>query len=170
MRWFLFLIIIFYFLALIQSSFLIHFSLSGITPNLILISVCLLSFFSTGAREVNKITGVFPAIAGGFFLDAFSGSFFGLSIAILLIISFFIRKVLGILKEPINPYPAAYFIFLFIFCLIFYDLSLKLSFTFFQSIPFQFSLWTVLIKIVYSLVFALPGFFLCKKYKAHVFF
>jgi len=159
MRWFLFLIIIFYFLALIQSSFLIHFSLSGITPNLILISVCLLSFFSTGAREVNKITGVFPAIAGGFFLDAFSGSFFGLSIAILLIISFFIRKVLGILKEPINPYPAAYFIFLFIFCLIFYDLSLKLSFTFFQSIPLQFSLTSFLTIIGYNLGVAVILFY-----------
>ncbi|MBI2450000.1 MAG: hypothetical protein HYV47_00520 [Candidatus Nealsonbacteria bacterium] len=78
---------LFYFLSLLQISFLPHFSIFGITPNLIFVAVIFLAFFLPP-------WSVFSAFFGGFFLDIFSSYFFGFNVLILLGISLFIRLVL----------------------------------------------------------------------------
>ncbi len=165
LRKIIFLVIVSYILVLLQSSFLIHFNILGAIPNFILILVFLLNFF----EEPNEHWGIFGAVIGGFFLDIFSTSFLGSSIICLIIMSFFIKKFLHILKETPNRYPIIYFLPLFIFSVILYDFLLGLTFYFFTSSSFQFSLGLVtLIKIVYNLVFALFGFCLfkgCKLYE-----
>jgi rod shape-determining protein MreD len=84
-----FFILLFYFFALLQASFLVHFSLWGFFPNLILITVILLNIFN---RDIKL--GVGAAVVGGFFLDVFSSNFFGFWILILLTAALFINFVL----------------------------------------------------------------------------
>jgi len=64
---------LFYILALIQGSFLVHFTIFGVFPNLVLIFVLLINIFT----PLNDWFGVVSALIGGFFLDIFSAGFFG---------------------------------------------------------------------------------------------
>ncbi|PIP23631.1 MAG: rod shape-determining protein MreD [Candidatus Nealsonbacteria bacterium CG_4_10_14_0_2_um_filter_38_17] len=84
------LILVFYVFALIQSSFLVFFTFKGIALNLILISVILINIIESSKGNF----GIFAAVAGGFFLDIFSGKYFGINTIILLSASIFIKKIL----------------------------------------------------------------------------
>lgn len=82
-----------YILTLVQSSFLVHFSIFGIVPNLVLILVLLINLFT----PLNDWFGVSAALIGGFFLDVFSSvqfGFFGLYTLIFLILSLFLNFIL----------------------------------------------------------------------------
>ncbi len=83
------LIILFYFLALLQTSFLVHFSILGLIPNLIFILVIFWNLF----EKPEHFLGVFNALIGGFFLDVFSNRIIGFNILILLAIALFIKLV-----------------------------------------------------------------------------
>ena len=88
-----FFVFFFYFLTLIQNSFLFHFKLLGIASNLVLITVILINFFE---RPEGK-SGIIAAFLGGFYLDVFSISnelFFGFYILVSLILSLFIKLIL----------------------------------------------------------------------------
>ena len=67
-------IFIFYILTLIQGSFLVHFSVFGLVPNLVLIFVILINLFTP---PLWSGIGFFSSIIGGFFLDIFSSAYFG---------------------------------------------------------------------------------------------
>jgi len=153
------LIAVFYVSALLQSSFLVHFNIAGVIPNLILILVCLLSFFEKSGRR----QGLFGAVLGGFFLDIFSSSFIGISIISLIIVSFFVRKSFGILKETYEKRPIIYFLPLFVISLIFYDLFL------FNYSIFQFNL-SFFVEIIYNSIFALLFFYIFKKCRLYEIF
>ena len=101
----------FYFLGLIQSSFMVHFDIAGVTPNLILVSVILFNFF----EKPWKNSGFLIAAIAGFYLDLFSSYQIGVSIFSLVLLVFLIKKILKFIGEE-NIF---YFIFLFIFSLIF---------------------------------------------------
>ena len=82
-----------YILTLIQSSFLVHFTIFGIVPNLVLILVLLINLFT----PLNDWFGVVSALIGGFFLDVFSSAhfgFFGFYTLIFLILSLFLNFIL----------------------------------------------------------------------------
>ncbi len=85
-------LIIIYFLVLFQTSFLSHFLVWGYTPNLVLIVVFLWNILESEKDH----TGLFVALASGFFLDIFSSRFIGFNVLILLffalLIKFFIKK------------------------------------------------------------------------------
>lgn len=83
------LILFFYILVILQASFLVHFSLWGWVPNLILISVILLNIFNSDVK-----LGVGAAVVGGFFLDIFSSNFIGFWILISLATALFIEFIL----------------------------------------------------------------------------
>lgn len=80
---------VFYFLALIQASFLPHFIIYGTTLNLIAFAVILINFIE---KPEGKL-GFFSAFWGGFLLDAFSGNFIGLYVLIFLAITFFLKII-----------------------------------------------------------------------------
>lgn len=84
------LIIFFYFLTLLQTSFLVHFSIFGLVPNFVLLLVILWNF----SEKTKNLTGLFAALIGGFYLDVFSNRFFGFNILILLGIVIFIKLIL----------------------------------------------------------------------------
>ena len=90
MKKILILILFFYILVLWQTSFLIHFNILGITPNLALILVVLINLF----EKPEDFSGIFSAFAGGFFLDIFSSSPIGFYTLILLALAIFIKMIL----------------------------------------------------------------------------
>src|SRR3989344_5017254 len=89
-------VLFFYILSLLQISFLPHFSILGITPNLVFILFFILIFFG---KPDEYHQGIFFAFIAGFILDAFSPFYFGLSILSLLAIYFFMKLAIYFLKE-----------------------------------------------------------------------
>ena len=83
-----------YALALLQSSFLVHFNLFGMVPNLIVVLIAAWSFLEMEKKLFSA--ALFCAVAGGFFLDIFSSRPFGfyivMLVAIALFIKFFVRQ------------------------------------------------------------------------------
>ncbi|XOB41870.1 MAG: rod shape-determining protein MreD [Candidatus Nealsonbacteria bacterium] len=91
------LIIVFYILALLQTSFLIHLSFFNITPNFILIAVLLLNLL----EEPRKNNGIFGAVISGFFWDIFSNRPIGFHILILVGLAILIKVILRNYLRPI---------------------------------------------------------------------
>lgn len=90
MKKILILVLFFYFLALFQASFLVHFKIWGMAPNLILILVIFINLF----ERPKNITGISSAVIGGFFLDIFSSKPIGFEVLILLGLAVFIKIIL----------------------------------------------------------------------------
>jgi len=84
------LLLAFYILALFQTSFLVHFNISGIIPNIIFILVIIINIF----EKPEKKTGFSAAFIGGFFLDVFSSHPIGFNILILFSATLFIKVIL----------------------------------------------------------------------------
>lgn len=84
------LIVIFYFLALFETSFLIHFKMLNKIPSLILILTLLLNLLENPERD----SGLFSALFGGLFWDIFSTRPIGFHILILITLAIFIKLVL----------------------------------------------------------------------------
>ena len=145
--------LLFIFLGILQTSFLVHFNIIGANLNLIFILFYLIVFFE---RSQKYIQGIFSAIVAGFFLDALSSFYFGISFIYLLIITFIIKYILHLLKKKRGEYPIIYFTPLFVLSFIIYSLVLRITFN-----------WIFLIEIVYNLVFALFGFYIYKKFKLY---
>ena len=83
-------IVVLYFLALFQTSFLVHFRILGYVPNLVLFFVVIWNLLEDGKNS----TGGFVSLIGGFFLDVFSNHFIGFNILILVLISLAIKLIL----------------------------------------------------------------------------
>lgn len=167
------LVLFFYFLTLFQNSFLSHFSIYGVVPNFVLILVCLLGFFSvqggpaSGGGKPHEYFGLFLVLIAGFFLDIFSRLFLGASIFSLIIIYFFIKKTIHILRDIPRKYSIIYFIPIFILSIILYDFLLGFFYYFSNQSEFLFPRVSILlIKITYNLIFAVIGFYLVHKYDA----
>jgi len=90
---FLILFLIFYFLALIQTSFLVHFGIFNKGLNLVLIVLFLFIFFS----PVKQIP--WESFLAGFFLDLFSKNIFGASMIILFLLGILIKQILSNIKK-----------------------------------------------------------------------
>ncbi len=90
MKKILFLIIFFYIISLLETSFFIHFNFFRFSPNIILIFQILITLF----EDPNKNLAIFSAVSAGFFWDIFSENPIGFSILILLSISVFLKIVL----------------------------------------------------------------------------
>lgn len=83
------LIFLFYFLALFQSSFLLHFNIFAWTPNIILIVLILWGII----ESPKKYCALWASLIGGFFLDIFSVRFFGFNILLFLAMSLFLKFI-----------------------------------------------------------------------------
>jgi rod shape-determining protein MreD len=83
-----------YFLILLQTSFLVHFS--GCLPNLVLIAVILVNIF----EDRKDSFGIIFSFIAGFFLDIFFGKFIGYYVMICFFISLFIKLIF---KNYIQP-------------------------------------------------------------------
>jgi len=154
-------IIAFYLFALLQSSFFIYFSLFGVVPNFVFILFFCLIFFG---RKDSRWHIILPAILAGFLLDAFSAIPMGISIILLTIIGFFVKKMQSMLKDSDKKYPFWYFVWLFLVSFAAYLLAIKLCAYFIglDNFSLQFNI-RFISETVYNLIFALIGFYLGKK-------
>lgn len=156
-------ILLFYFFAILQNSFFVHFLFFGIAPNLIFIFFFLLVFFNIQKKYYNRI--IFALIAG-FLLDIFSEIHFGISIFLLVVLGFFINKIKKSLMEKDEKHPFSYFAFLFSISLLLYEiisilyLNFMSKYNLLELLNIKF-LWS----IIYNLIFATLGFFIYKKLK-----
>lgn len=159
------LILGFYFLVLFEGSFLAHFSIKGITPNLVFILVLLFNFFSSAEnavaplrRKLDKYIGLWASLIAGFFLDVFSVLPFGVFIIFFLIVYFFIKNSFNSLKEPQEKFPFLYFLPLFLISFIFSEFIFGLFYHLFN----HFSFINFLIKLVYNAILGILGFYIFK--------
>ncbi len=84
-----FIILLFYIFALLQTSFLVYLNIFGIIPNLILISVILINLF----QKKENYSGIIYAAVGGFFLDVFSSHLIIFEILIMVLVAIFIKLI-----------------------------------------------------------------------------
>ena len=109
------LILLIYFLVLFQQSFLPHFAVYGIIPNLVLVLVFALNI-------LDHKSGLILSFLAGLILDIYSGMPLGVSGLLFLIMAIFIKKSLKFFQK-LNIF---YLIVMFSSCLIFYNILLNL--------------------------------------------
>lgn len=110
--------IIFYFFALLQTSFFAHFNFFGAVPNLVFMLFSLFIFF----EKPSTFHVFFLSVVAGFLLDFLSYSHLGISVIILLLIGFLLKKTLALLKNSEESNPFACYLLFFIISLLFYNL------------------------------------------------
>jgi len=150
------LVIIFIILLLfLQTGIFPHLAILGVFPNLILLSILGLSIIQGWKKTLPWI------IVGGLFLDFYSlNNFLGLSIIGLLIVSYLIC-FLG--QRFFKEKNFLSLILVFTISIIVYSLILIILYKIF-SISFDFMFLGFLFSIFYNLFFAIPIFYLFKKY------
>jgi hypothetical protein len=112
-------LIFFYFLAIIQTSFLVHYEIMGRMLNLVLISIILVNFFEKKESKLGVIVGA----AGGFYLDIFSPYFPGLFSVLGIAVALLIRM----LKPFFEIRKFVSFIIILFIALLFYEIILALT-------------------------------------------
>ena len=154
-------ILLFYFLALLQNSFFTHFNLLGAVPNLVFILFFLLVFFE---KKKKNYLIVPLAIVAGFFLDIFSYTYIGPSIVLLIITGIVLKKIQSLLKNRADNCPFIYFLPLFLIFFVVYEILLMIYLHFFglSHALMDFDL-RFAAGIAYSLFFATLGFWIFKK-------
>ena len=154
---------LFYLFAILQNSFLVHFNLFGVIPNLVFILFFILVFFE---KPKNYYAICFYAITAGFFLDVFAYSYFGVSIVLLLFIGIASKQIQSTLQESkSDSFPMTYFSALFVASLLIYNILKEVFLDKFSIkailISFNFSSITGLI---YNLIIACIAFYIYKKF------
>lgn len=84
----LFLSLFFLVLALLQTSFLAHFSIQGFSIPMVLVAIFIVSMFSSA------YVGLWGAFAGGLVLDVFSQHLFGYWTITLVVLSFAVSFIM----------------------------------------------------------------------------
>jgi len=149
-------VLAFYFISLIQNSFLSHFIVFGVTPNLLLALVCLNTFLD----ESQSCSGLVSAISAGAFLDILNGSFLGVSILAMLLVCLFIRKTLVYLIDFPIEYSILYFIPILAISSVLYMFIVNLLFCLFSwSIFLSFNIWAILGEVFLNVILGVIGFY-----------
>lgn len=167
---FLILAALFCFFVFLQGAFLPHIRILGATPNLVLVLVCLLAFFSSpGSRQGRGLISGAEAynialiIFVGFLSDFFSNAFFGASAISLLAVYFFIKEAVRFLNDIHKKHSIIYFLPLFIISILIFEFLFKLFFWISNhSLPLYFGGFSIIIGMLYSLAPALIGFYIFK--------
>jgi len=148
-----------YFLVIFQNSFLVHFAILGTVPNMVLISICLISFFEKPSSNIK----FYSALMSGLLIDVYSNFFIGVSILIFIAIALIFKKSIKSFKNVSEKHPFRYFLPLFIICLALYKLFLIVVSIFCPGQFFQagFDFFT-LVFIVYNIAVASIIFYVYK--------
>jgi rod shape-determining protein MreD len=155
-------VFLFYLFILLQNSFLAHFDIFGVSPNLVFVLFFLLVFFE---KKDKTYRAIFLAITAGLFLDIFSFTCLGPSIIVLIIIALLLKKAQSMLKNREDTYPFVYFLPLFIIFFLVYDLLLGLTFYFFDPNKIIISFGTeTIFAVIYNSLVASSFFYIYKKF------
>jgi len=131
-----------------------HIAISGVYPNLILISIITLSILR-GFKQ-----SLIWTIIAGLFLDFYSlSNFFGISLICLIVVSFGASFAAQNIIKKTNP---SSIILVFVAMVTLYDLLLLAIYKI-LGIGFDFTLLKFLVNIIYNSVIAAPVFYTIKK-------
>lgn len=158
------LIVVFWFLALLQHSFLPHFAFLGGRLNLILVSVFLLNFFET--KKAPKDFGIIAGLLGGLVEDLFSPLPFAVFALTFFCLAFFIKKLGALFQRSSVVSCLVIFIFSFFFYRFFsFFLASALGFLLEKKfIPvFDVGLSSLGLGFLYNFILAAAGFLLIKR-------
>src|SRR4030042_176178 len=153
MKRFLTIIIFFYILYLLQNSFFAHFSVFGIIPNFILISVIFFLLFESPEENF----GFFVAGLGGFFIDIFSNYPFGATFIFMLALAFILKKISSFFQKT----TILWFSLSSLLALILYNLFSESIF--YLSLPPASKInldKLLLIELIYNFILLFVGFYL----------
>lgn len=140
-------LIFFYLLAIIQTSFLVHYGIRGGLLNIVLISIILFNFFEKKESKLGFIVGA----AGGFYLDIFSPYFPGLFTLVGMAASILIRT----LKPFFEIKKFISFVIILSIVLLFYEIILTLAIL---SNGFYFNVFS----LIYNFLVGVVIYFLVK--------
>jgi rod shape-determining protein MreD len=155
------LVLLFYFLAVLQNSFFGQFTLFGgfLLPVFILFFTVV---FFEGNKNYNHI--LFYSVVAGFFLDVFLNLYFGISIIGLLIAGLIAKKIQNSLQGKTDKYPVSYFIPIFLVAFLVYNLisSLLINITDASRPVLVFS-WNDAYGLFYNLLISIIVFYAYKR-------
>lgn len=154
-----FIIIVFFLVALLQNSFLPYFSILGQTPHFLLILFFLLVSFQ---KPQEYLQGFFLVALVGFFMDVFLPYHFGFSIVTLLLLYVFIKLSDYFFKKSQNSYEVVYFLTIFTIGFLLHEV---IFYIFSKIFGFSFEIQlTIIISLIYNIIFAAIGFYLYKNF------
>ncbi len=130
--------------TVIQYSFLPHFTVMGIAPNILFILFFTFVFFESNASYFDAILTTFTI---GFFIDIFSQFYFGSTIFFLFVLLFLVKTMMHFLQERQEKYFLIYFIALFVTTFTLY--SAILDFTTTKSLLIDLLCNTILAIVVF---------------------
>ena len=144
---------LFYFLAVLQTSFFAYFNILGQAPNFVFILFFIFIFF---IKKNHFIKTLLLAFWAGFLLDVFSVVPIGVSIVLLVILGLTVKKVQILLKEKENNYPIIQFAVMFVLAFVFYCFGIELCYYFVGLDLLNFGLsYKFILGIIYNLGVAL---------------
>ncbi|MEA3453097.1 MAG: hypothetical protein U9Q96_02045 [Patescibacteria group bacterium] len=111
-------LILFYFLALVQTSFLVHYEIRGSLLNIVFLLIILFNFFDENENKLGLVVG----ITGGFYLDVFCSSYPGLFTLLGIAIALLVRM----LKPFFEIKKSISFIIILFVALLFYEIIFSL--------------------------------------------
>ncbi|MDO8530359.1 MAG: hypothetical protein Q7S10_03075 [bacterium] len=150
---------LFFFLALLQASFLPHFSIMGAAPSLVFILFFILVFNECLKHKffhAEYYFALFLVVLGGIFLDIFSPFYFGLSIISLLGVYALVKTIIYFIREQQDSYFILYFVGIFSFCFF-----ANVAFVNLVSNNFHFGKY-LYIELAYNVALACTGFYIYK--------
>lgn len=155
-------VLLFYFFILLKDSFLMHFSLFGVVPNLVFILFSLLVFFE---KKDSNLLIIFYALIAGLLTDIFSYSHIGPAVISLIVIGLLFKKVQLSLKNTSESYPLSYFLSLFTIFLLTYKLLIATYLYFYNSEKIiNIFGWDLVFYLIYNALVATVGYYIYKKY------
>jgi rod shape-determining protein MreD len=151
------LFVLFYFFAILQNSFFVHFAFFGAIPNIVFILFLLLVFFEK--RNIYASVAIY-AIFAGLFLDLFSSPRFAISSVILLVIGFMVKKIqLQLREKEGDKFPLVYFLPIFFVSLLTFNIFSGIL----SGLIFKFN-YGIIAELAYNLLGALIGFYTYKTF------
>lgn len=157
--------LIFYSLFLCQTSFFTYFEIRGQAPNLVLVFLFLLIFFSSSREDTFDLGGALKVIFAGFFLDIFSWRPIGTSIFFLFVDAIAIKEMLKSLKKTnILGFSFLFFVFQSLYLLFIF------GFDYIAKKAFLLKLDRFLvIQFLLNLIIAMFGFFVFRRQEKSAF-
>lgn len=156
-------VFLFFIFITLQNSFLAHFSLPGAVLNLVFILFFTLVFFIPKGKEYQL---TYLSAIAGILLDISSFTYLGPSIIMLLFVGFLLKKTQFSILRGGDGQRMGYFVPLFIFYFIIFDL---LSMLYLRYLDLAHTIivldFRFLVGIIYNLIFAVIGFYIFRRLK-----
>jgi len=156
--------LIFFIASLIQVSFLPHFGIAGVFPNLIFILFFIFLLENSQANNQKQYYQIFFLIAiAGLFSDIFSPYSFGISIFVLCAVYYFKEIITHFFSGESDKDSMLYFMAIFLACFFVNNIIFNFVLSLYGDHKINYSLSLFFVNLIYNSVLAAIGFYIYKK-------